>query len=61
LIEFLFQLLGLIPPQRSAEIVQMSISFNYTTILNVIFLAIALLLAIRFLKTGGPKMLAHMQ
>jgi len=61
LIEFLFQLFGLIPYQRSAQIVETSISFNYTTILNVIFLGIALLLVFRFLKTGGPKMLAHMQ
>jgi len=61
LVEFLFQLFGLIPYQRSAQIVETSIRFNYTTVLNVVFLAIALLLVIRFLKTGGPKMLAHMQ
>src|SRR5947199_8677735 len=60
LVEFLFQLFGLIPYQRSAQIVETSIRFNYTTVLNVVFLAIALLLVIRFLKTGGPKMLAHM-
>ena len=61
LIELLFDLLGLIPSQRSARIVETSISLNYTTVLNVIFLAIALLLVVRFLKTGGPKMLAHME
>src|SRR6266700_3376618 len=61
LIELLFDLLGLIPSQRSAQIVEMSISLNYTTVLNLIFLAIAFLLAIRFLKTGGPKMLAQME
>jgi uncharacterized membrane protein YraQ (UPF0718 family) len=61
LIELLFDLLGLIPSQRSAQIVETSISLNYTAVLNVIFLAIALLLVIRFLKTGGPKMLAHME
>ena len=61
LVEFLFQALGLIPSQRSVQIVETSISLNYTTVLNVIFLAIAFLLAIRFLKTGGPKMLAHME
>jgi uncharacterized membrane protein YraQ (UPF0718 family) len=61
LVEFLFQALGLIPSQRSAQIVETSISLNYTTVLNVIFLAIAFLLAIRFLKTGGPKMLAQME
>src|SRR5204862_1714750 len=61
LIELLFDLLGLIPSQRSAQIVETSISLNYTTVLNVIFLAIALLLVVRFLKTGGRKMLAHME
>jgi hypothetical protein len=60
-IEFLFDLLGLIPSQRSAQIVEMSISFNYTTILNIIFLAIAALLLVRFFRTGGPRMLAHME
>ena len=60
-IEFLFELLGLIPSQRSAQIVEMSISFNYTTVLNIIFLAIAALLLVRFFRTGGPKMLAHME
>jgi uncharacterized protein len=61
LIELLFDSLGLIPFQRSAQIVETSISLNYTTVLNVIFLAIAFLLVVRFLKTGGPKMLAHME
>jgi hypothetical protein len=60
-IEFLFDLLGVIPSQRSAQIVEMSISFNYTTILNIIFLAIAVLLLVRFFRTGGPRMLAHME
>jgi hypothetical protein len=61
LIEPLFDSLGLIPSQRSAQIVETSISLNYTTVLNVIFLAVAFLLVVRFLKTGGPKMLAHME
>ena len=59
-IELLFQLLGLVPEQRAAEIVESSVSFNYTTALNIMFLAIAGFLVVRFLKTGGPKMLAHM-
>src|SRR6266481_307460 len=61
LIEFFFQLLGLIPAQRSAQIVETSISFNYTTVLNIIFLGIAGFLLVRFFRTGGPKMLAHME
>jgi uncharacterized membrane protein YraQ (UPF0718 family) len=60
IVEFLFQILGLIPQQRSAQIVETAITFNHTTVLNVIFLTIAGFLIVRFLKTGGPKMLAHM-
>ena len=61
LVEFLFELLGLIPSQRSALIVETSIIFNYTTVLNIIFLAVAALLLVRFFRTGGPRMLAHME
>jgi len=60
IIEFLFHLLGLIPQQRSFQIVEISITFNYTTVLNIIFLAIAAFLVVRFLRTGGPKMMAQM-
>jgi uncharacterized membrane protein YraQ (UPF0718 family) len=61
LVELFFNFLGMIPSQRSAQIVEMSISFNYTTVLNIIFLVIAALLLVRFFRTGGPKMLAHME
>src|ERR1700736_1229708 len=60
IIEFLFRVLGLIPHQRNAQIVETAITFNHTTVLNVIFLTIAGFLIVRFFKTGGPKMLAHM-
>ena len=60
IVEFIFHFFGLIPHQRAAQIAEMSITFNYTTILNIIFLAVAAFLVVRFLKTGGPKMLAHM-
>ena len=60
IIESVFRILGLIPQERKAHVVEATISFNYTTVLNVIFLLVAGFLVIRFLKTGGPKMLAHM-
>jgi len=60
IIELLFKVLGLIPSQRKAQIVEASISFNYTAVLNIIFLAIAGFLLVRFFRTAGPKMLAHM-
>ena len=61
IVEFLFQGLGLIPQHRAARIVETSITFNYTTVLNIVFLAIAAFLVARFLRTAGPKMMAHMQ
>src|SRR5438132_4481628 len=60
IVEFLFSLLRLITEHRSAQIFVTTISLNYTTMLNVIFLAIAAFLLVRFFRTGGPKMLAHM-
>lgn len=60
IIESVFRILRLVPQERKAQVVEASISFNYTTVLNIIFLMVAGFLVIRFLKTGGPKMLAHM-
>ena len=59
-IEMLFQVLGLIPATRNAQVVPTTITFNYTTILNLFFLAITALLVLRFLRTGGPAMLRMM-
>ena len=60
IVEFVFHFLGLIPQHRAAQIVETSITFNYTTVLNIVFLAVAAFLVVRFLRTGGPKMMAHM-
>jgi len=60
IVELLFAGLGLIPSQRSAQVVEASIRWNYTTWLNIIFLALGMLLVWRFLKTGGPAMLRMM-
>ena len=59
-VEFLFQAAGLVPSERHAQIVEASISLNYTTVLNIVFLAIAGALVVRFRKTGGPEMLRMM-
>jgi len=60
IIEFVFQALHLIPAERHARIIEASIRFNYTTVLNVVFLAIAAVLLWRFFRTGGAKMLRTM-
>jgi hypothetical protein len=52
--------LGLIPTERNAQVVGSSVSWNYTTVLNLFFLTIAAVLVARFLRTGGPAMLRGM-
>jgi uncharacterized protein len=61
IIEIVFGVLGLTPTgPRHAKVVEASVSLNYTTVLNVVFLAVAAILVIRFLRTGGPAMLRAM-
>jgi uncharacterized membrane protein YraQ (UPF0718 family) len=59
-VELIFGGMGLIPEERAAKVVEASISWNYTTILNLVFLALAAVLVVRFLRTGGPAMLKMM-
>jgi uncharacterized protein len=59
-VELLFQAIGLTPAERHAKIVEASITWNYTTILNIAFLALAALLVWRFVATGGLPMLKMM-
>jgi hypothetical protein len=60
LVELLFGGLGLIPEQRAAKVVEASVTWNYTTVLNLVFLGLAAVLVVRFLRTGGPAMLRMM-
>jgi uncharacterized membrane protein YraQ (UPF0718 family) len=60
IVEFLFQGLGLTRTQRNAKIEMANVHWNYTTVLNIIFLAIAAVLVWRFLRTGGLPMLRMM-
>jgi uncharacterized protein len=60
IVELMFGILGLVPPERAARVVEASLTWNYTTWLNIAFLMLAGLLVWRFLKTGGPAMLRMM-
>jgi uncharacterized membrane protein YraQ (UPF0718 family) len=60
-IEILFGLAGLVPQDRSIDMMQHAITLNYTTVLDVIALAVSAVLVWRFMRTGGPEMLAHME
>jgi uncharacterized membrane protein YraQ (UPF0718 family) len=59
-VEIIFGAAGLIPSERNAKVVEASVTLNYTTVLNVIFLVFAGLLVTRFMRTGGREMLRHM-
>jgi uncharacterized membrane protein YraQ (UPF0718 family) len=59
-VEFLFGGLGLIPTERHAKVVEETIQWNYTTILNIAFLVVAAGLIYRFVTTGGIPMLGMM-
>jgi uncharacterized protein len=60
LVELLFGAVDLVPQQRAAKVVEAAITWNYTTVLNLVFLAVAAVLVVRFLRTGGPAMLRMM-
>src|SRR6266536_726227 len=59
-VDLLFEALGLVPATRSAKVVEASITLNYTTVLNLLFLVLAAVLVVRFLRTKGPEMLRMM-
>ena len=60
LVELGFGALGLIPTQRVAIVAAPQITLNYTSILNVVFLGLALALVVRAVRTGVMPMLAMM-
>jgi uncharacterized membrane protein YraQ (UPF0718 family) len=62
LIELLFGVIGLTPShdEVQAKVIDASVTLNYTTVLNAIFLVLAAVLVVRFLRTGGVTMLRAM-
>jgi uncharacterized membrane protein YraQ (UPF0718 family) len=60
IVEFLFKGLSLTPTQRNAKVEMANVHWNYTTVLNIIFLTGAAVLIWRFLRTGGLPMLRTM-
>lgn len=59
-IEIVFDALGLIPPRGNLDVLHTMISLNYTTVLNIIFILVALTMVVRFLRSGGYMMLKMM-
>jgi uncharacterized membrane protein YraQ (UPF0718 family) len=59
-VEFSFGGLGLIPAERAAKVTETGITWNYTTVLNIVFLLLAAALLVRFFRSGGAPMLKMM-
>jgi uncharacterized membrane protein YraQ (UPF0718 family) len=59
-VELVFGGLGLIPTERNAKVGEMAVQWNYTTILNIVAILVAVGLVYRFLRTGGLPMLKMM-
>ena len=59
-VEFVFRGLGLTRDERNAKVVEASVHWNYTTVLNLVFLALGAVLVWRFVRTGGLPMLREM-
>jgi uncharacterized membrane protein YraQ (UPF0718 family) len=60
LVEGIFSVVHLTPHIRNAKVLEASVTFNYTSVLNIVFLFLAGALVWRFMKTGGPMMLKMM-
>jgi uncharacterized membrane protein YraQ (UPF0718 family) len=56
----LFQGVGITPTARDAKVEMAAVHWNYTTVLNIVFLAVAAVLVWRFARTGGLPMLRMM-
>src|SRR5213080_4933116 len=52
-VEFLFQGLGVQPTVRNAKVVTAHVSWNYSTYLNIVFLAVGAVLVWRYFRRGG--------
>jgi uncharacterized protein len=59
-VELVFGGLGLVPGPAQAKIPDQGVSWDYTTWLNLVFLAVAGALIVRFARTGGIAMLRMM-
>ena len=59
-VELIFGGAGIVPTTRNAQVLTATVSWNYTTYLNIVFIALAIALVWRFFRTGGSMMLKMM-
>ncbi len=59
-VELVFGALGLIPSERDAKVTEASVTWNYTTYLNILFLSLAGALVWRYFRRGGGLAMLRM-
>jgi uncharacterized protein len=59
-VHLLFDALGIVPSGRHATVLERAVRWNYTTILDIVFLLGAAALITRFVRSGGLPMLKMM-
>jgi uncharacterized membrane protein YraQ (UPF0718 family) len=59
-VELIFGGAGLVPTTRNAKVLNPTVNWDYTTYLNIVFIALAIALVWRFFRTGGRMMLKMM-
>jgi uncharacterized membrane protein YraQ (UPF0718 family) len=53
-VDLLFKAIGLVPTgARHAKVTEAGVTWNYTTFLNIVFLGLAAILLVRYLRKGG--------
>ncbi len=60
IIELLFRVIGIMPGKRSIQVITEGIHWNYTTYLDIVFLIISVVILVKFIRTGGVRMLKMM-
>jgi uncharacterized membrane protein YraQ (UPF0718 family) len=59
-VELLFQAIGIVPTERNAKVETTSLTWNYTTYLNIVFLLLAAVLVWRYFRRGGGMAMLRM-
>jgi uncharacterized protein len=60
IVEFVFHGVGLEPHERNAKVMEAGVTWNYTTVLNIVFLGAAGLVLWRYFRQGGGLRMLRM-
>jgi uncharacterized membrane protein YraQ (UPF0718 family) len=61
IVDLIFKLVGLVPTgARHAKVTDAGVTWNYTTVLNIVFLVLAAALVVRYFRKGGGLAMLRM-